>query len=75
MKTTIDIPEKELRDAMRFTQAKTKREAVVTAIAEYNRQKRMAELLEYSGTFTSLMSHEEMKEVERRRDRGRGEAG
>ena len=29
MKTTIDIPEDELRDAMRFTRATTKREAVV----------------------------------------------
>ena len=30
MKTTIDIPEKELKDAIRFTGATTKREAVVT---------------------------------------------
>ena len=75
MKTTIDIPDEELKDAMRFTRAKTKREAVVTAIAEYNRQRRMAELLKYSGTFESLMPHEEMKKVERRRDRRIGEAG
>ena len=27
MKTTVDIPENELKDAMRFTKAKTKREA------------------------------------------------
>lgn len=60
---------------MRFTKAKTKREAVVTALAEFNRQRRMAELLEYSGTFDSLMSHEDMKKVERRRERGLGEAG
>jgi len=67
MKTTIDIPDKELEDAMRFTRAKTKREAVVTAIAEYNRHRRMADLVKYSGTFESLMPHEEMKDVERRR--------
>ena len=36
MKTTIDIPDNELSDAMRFTRAKTKREAVVTAIADFN---------------------------------------
>lgn len=75
MKTTIDIPDRELEDAMRFTGATTKREAVVTAIVEFNRQRRMAELVKYSGTFESLMPHEEMKEAERWRDRGIGEAG
>ena len=42
MKTTVDIPEVELKDAMRFTRARTKREAIVTAIADYNRRRRMA---------------------------------
>ena len=32
MKTTIDIPDKELEEVMRLTGAKTKKEAVVTAI-------------------------------------------
>ena len=50
MKTTVDVPENELSDAIRFTGAKTKREAVVTAIAEFNRRRRMAELAEYAGT-------------------------
>jgi hypothetical protein len=52
MKTTIDIPDKELRDAMRFTRARTKREAVVTALEDFNRRQRMAELISYSGTFS-----------------------
>ena len=43
MKTTIDIPENELRDAMRFTRATTKREAVVKVLEEFNRRRRMAE--------------------------------
>ena len=38
MKTTVDIPDDELKDAMRFTRARTKREAIVTAIADYNRR-------------------------------------
>ena len=42
MKTTIDIPEKELKDAIRFTGAATKREAVVTALKDFNRRKRIA---------------------------------
>jgi hypothetical protein len=51
MKTTVDIPDAELRDAMRFTKARTKREAIVTAIEEFNRRRRMADLVKYSGTF------------------------
>ena len=49
MKTTVDIPENELRDAMRFTNAKTKREAVVTVLADFNRRRRMAELVKFAG--------------------------
>jgi len=36
---------------MRFAKAKTKREAVVAALEEFNRRHRMAELVKYSGTF------------------------
>ena len=50
MKTTIDIPDKELKDAMRFLNAKSKREAVVTALHEFNRRQRMARLVRFSGT-------------------------
>ncbi len=50
MKTTIDIPEIELKDAIRFIGAKSKREAVVTALQEFNRKHRMARLVRFSGT-------------------------
>ena len=50
MKTTIDIPEAELEDAMRLLGAKTKREAVVTALWEFNRRRRMAGLIKHSGS-------------------------
>lgn len=50
MKTTIDIPESELAEAMRFLNAKSKREAVVTALREFNRRRRMARLVRFSGT-------------------------
>lgn len=36
MKATVEIPSDELRDAMRFTKCKTKREAIVKAIAQFN---------------------------------------
>ena len=60
MKTTIDIPDDELSDAMRFTRAKTKREAVVTALADFNRRRRMAELVEYAGTCPGMMTVDEL---------------
>lgn len=50
MKTTIDIPEKALADAMRFTGAKTKREAVVKALEEFNRLQKVKELVASFGT-------------------------
>lgn len=61
MKTTIDIPESELEDAIRFLNAKSKREAVVTALRELNRRYRMARLIRFSGTcdFDSNASIEE----------------
>lgn len=51
MKTTIDIPEKALADAMLFTGAKTKREAVVKALDEYNRMQRVKEVVASFGTW------------------------
>lgn len=66
MKTTVDIPDKELADAMKFTRARTKREAIVTAIAEFNRRRRMAELVKYSGSSDSLMTVDELKKLRRK---------
>lgn len=60
VKTTIDIPDKELKDAMRFTGAATKREAVVTALKDFNRRQRMAALTKHFGASDTFMSHEEL---------------
>jgi hypothetical protein len=65
MKTTIDIPDEALRDAIRFAGAKTKRDAVLACIEEFNRQHRMAELVKLLGTFgKDFPSHEQMEEGE-----------
>jgi hypothetical protein len=73
VKTTIDIPEAELRDAMRFTKAKTKREAVVRILEDFNRRRRMAELVKYAGTFSDAYpSNDEIEAVDERRDRRLG---
>lgn len=60
MKTTIDIPEKALREVMRNTGAATKREAVVTAIEEFNRRRRLEQLVKDFGTMKDFMTQEEL---------------
>jgi Arc/MetJ family transcription regulator len=69
MKTTVDIPDKVLAEAMRHTRAKTKREAIVTAIEDFNRRRRMAELIKHSGTSDTLLSNEEIEALEKKRIR------
>ena len=61
MKTTIDIPVDELADAMRFTGAKTEGEAVVTALSDFNRRRRMAELLKFAGTCPEMITADELR--------------
>ena len=72
MKTTIDIPQGELSDAIRFTGAKTKREAVVTAITDFNRRQRIAKLAKYAGTCPNLMTVSELRRQRRRREEAVG---
>ena len=70
MKTTVDIPEHELRDAIRFTKAKTKREAIVKILEEFNRRKRMAELVRYAGTFDDTFpTNDRIEAVDATRER------
>jgi hypothetical protein len=66
MKTTVDIPDKDLEDAVRFTDAKTKREAIVTAIQDFNRRKRMAELTKHAGTCKDLVGVEKLLQQRRK---------
>ena len=70
MKTTIDIPEKELKDAMRFTKAKTKREAVNVALTEFNRRKRAEEVIATFGTW-NIRSNEEIETEQLRHQKER----
>ena len=62
MKTTIDIPEKLLRETIKRTHAKTKREAVVTALEKFNHLQRLRELnARVKGTFVDFMTQEDLK--------------
>ena len=61
MKTTIDIPERALEDAIRFTGAKTKREAILTALEDFNRRMRVEALIEMAGSMPDFPSNEEVE--------------
>ena len=64
MKTTIDIPDKSLQEAIRHTGAKTKRDAVVTAVEEFNRRHRLEEMAErLHGSCPDFMSQEDLKRM------------
>jgi len=63
VKTTVDIPEDELREAIRHTGAKTKREAVVIAVSELSRRRRLQKLVEKFGTSDGFMTREELRRM------------
>jgi hypothetical protein len=61
----LDIPDKELTALLRYTRAKTKREAIVTAIKEFNRRRRIAALVKYAGTSKTFTTSEELLKLRR----------
>ena len=63
MKTTIDIPDKMLHDLIQNTGAHTKRDAILTAIEEFNRKKKIARLADVIGTFGQFMTTEELEKA------------
>jgi len=63
MKTTVDIPDQELRDVMKNTRAKTKRGAVVAAVSEYNRRCRVEKILGFFGKMDGIMTQEELRRM------------
>ncbi len=63
MKTTIDLPEAEMAEAMRHTKAKTKTEAVNRAVSEFNRRQRLAALADKLGTFKDFMTRDDLRKM------------
>ncbi len=49
MRTNIDIDDTLMAEAMKFTQAKTKKEAVVIALQDLVRRKRQLGMLKFMG--------------------------
>ena len=66
MKTTVDLPESELAEAIRHTGAKTKTEAVGLAVADFNRRKRLANLASRMGTFQDMMTRGDLRKMRER---------
>lgn len=61
MKTTIDIPEKVLSEAIRHTRARTKREAILTAVERFNKLKRLEALnARIRGRFKDFMTQADL---------------
>ena len=64
MKTTIDIPETTLAEAIKHTGAKTKKEAILTAVERFNKLKRLEALnARIRGTFRNFMTQADLKEM------------
>jgi len=63
MKTTIDIPDSVLEEALAHTGARTKREAIVTAVEDFNQRKRTAALVRHLGTCADLMTPAELERL------------
>jgi Arc/MetJ family transcription regulator len=63
MKTTVDIPDEALKEVLRNTGAKTKREAILTAIDEFNRRRRLAKLTTRFGSFEGFISNDELERL------------
>lgn len=63
MKTTIDIPDALLNETIRFSRAKTKRDAVIAAMSDFNRRHRMAKLTRHLGTCKNMMTSEDLSKM------------
>jgi Arc/MetJ family transcription regulator len=63
MKTTIDIPNQDLEEVIKHTKAKTKRDAVLQAIRDFNKRKRLSELAEILGTFKEFMTQADLEKM------------
>lgn len=63
MKTTLDVPEALLSDAMRACGAKTKRAAVLTALEELVRRTKMQSLARELGNSETFMDSAELQAI------------
>ena len=65
MKTTIDIPDDDLEQLLKYTGAATKKEAVVKAVQDFNRRQRLNQIAGMLGTFDDFMNADELSTMRR----------
>ena len=62
MKTTVDIPSSELKAIVKNTGARSRAEAVLRAVKDFNRRRRLAALAErLKGSLPNFMTLEDLK--------------
>lgn len=49
MRTTVDLPEKLLNEAMKMTRIKTKTKVIITALEQLIRREKLSEIKEFKG--------------------------
>ena len=72
MKTTVDIPDAVLKEAMRHAGASTKRQAILAALEEYNRKRKLDKVRSILGTFKNFMTVEELRQSRESRAKRHG---
>jgi hypothetical protein len=63
MKTSIDIPDKDLEEVLKHTRAKTKKEAIVLVVKDFNKRRRLMELAKVLGTFEEFMTQDDLGKI------------
>jgi Arc/MetJ family transcription regulator len=63
MKTTLDIPEELLARAMEASGARTKKEAVLRALEDFNRRAELRALTKRLGRSTTFMNFDELMKL------------
>lgn len=67
MRTTIDIPEDLLRDVEEVTGAATRREALIQALEEYLRRRRLQRVIDVAGTLDFDVDIRALRKRDRKR--------
>ena len=63
MKTTLDIPDKRMKELMKMGNFSSKKEAVNTAIEAYLQERRIARLLESAGSMNDFMTRDGLERI------------
>jgi hypothetical protein len=63
MKTTVDIPDKILKEVIFYSRAKTLKSAIITAMEEYIRLRKSEKIAEQLGQFDNFFSASDLKKM------------